>query len=113
MDHASALYKLPKFLNGVCAPKAYRHWLARKAKSHVRRDQNRGNHTASIEEYKQAIHRAVGRGGDRDAYTGHQLRWDLISQYNNDEAKKRGRGYKKEFGDLPTVDHVADGLGAA
>lgn len=41
------------------------------------------------------------------------LRWDLISRYSNSESKLRGRAYKKEFGDLPTVDHVADGLGPA
>ncbi len=64
-------------------------------------------------EYKRAIHRAVERGGDRDTYTGQSLRWDLISLYSNAESEERGRAYKKEFGDLPTVDHVADGLGPA
>ncbi len=110
MDHPSAVYKFPVFLKGVCTPQAYRRWLARKAKAHVRRDRERGNLTATIEEYKQAIHRAVERGGDRDAYTGRPLQWDLISRYSNAEAKKHGRAYKKEFGDLPTVDHVTDGL---
>jgi hypothetical protein len=112
-DHPSAVYKLPAFLNGVCTPQVYRRWLARKARAHVKRDRDRGNLTATIEEYKQAIHSAVERCGDRDAYTGRVLRWDLISRYNNAAAKARGRAYKKEFGDLPTVDHVADGLGPA
>jgi hypothetical protein len=63
--------------------------------------------------YKQAIHRAVDRSGGQDFYTGFPLRWDQISKYNNKDAKERRREYKKEFGDLPTVDHVADGLGPA
>jgi len=32
--------------------------------------------------------------------------------YDNEEAKKGGRAYKRQFADLPTVDHVDDGLGA-
>ncbi len=47
-----------------------------------------------------------------DAYTGKKLRWDLISKYDNDQSKAKGREYKKEFGDLPTVDHVDDGSGS-
>jgi hypothetical protein len=113
VDHLSAVYGLPAFLNGVCTPQVYRRWLARKAKAHVKRDRERGNLTATVAEYKQAIHRAVERGEDRDAYTGRLLRWDLISRYSNSESKLRRRTYKKEFGDLPTVDHVADGLGPA
>lgn len=34
------------------------------------------------------------------------LDWNLISKFNNDEAKLRGRAYKHEFAMLPTVDHV-------
>jgi hypothetical protein len=113
MDHPSAVYKFPEFLKRECDPRAYRRWLARKARAHVKRDRARGNVTATIEEYKQAIHRAVERCGGRDAYTGQPLRWDLLSQYNNAESKKRRRAYKKEFADLPSVDHVADGLGPA
>ncbi len=59
MDHPSAVYKLPAFLKGTCTPPAYRRWLARKARAHVKRDRDRGNLTTTIEEYKQAIHRAV------------------------------------------------------
>jgi hypothetical protein len=111
MDHPSAIYRLPTFLNDTCTPQVYRRWLARKARAHRKRDQDRGNNTATIEAYKQAIHQAVGQCGGRDAYTGRQLRWDLISKFSNAAAKERGRAYKKEFGDLPTVDHVGDGLG--
>ena len=115
MDHASAeyksVYKLPSFLNESCTPEAYRRWLTRKARTHVKRDRARGNDSATIEEYKKAIHLAVERCGGLDEYTGRPLQWDLISRYNNDESRKRGRDYKKGFSDLPTVDHVADGLG--
>lgn len=112
MDHSSTKYKLPAFLEGICPAQAYRQWLTRRARAHVKRDRERGNDSASLEKYKAAIHQAVLTGGDRDAYTGLALRWDLISRYNNEDAKQRGRAYKKEFGDLPTVDHIEDGLGS-
>lgn len=48
-----------------------------------------------------------------DAYTGRPLRWDLISLYDNDDSKAGKRGYKAKFAELPTVDHVGDGLGPA
>jgi hypothetical protein len=113
VDHSAAVYRLPPFLKGVCTPQVYRRWPTRKARTHVKRDRERGNLTATVGEYKQAIHRAVERGGDRDAYTGRPLRWDLISRYSNAESRLRRRAYKKGFGDLPTVDHVADGPGPA
>jgi hypothetical protein len=106
-------YKLPEFLNGKCTPQAYRQWLSRKAKTHVKRDRARGNVTATVEEYKQAIHQAVLLSGDRDAYTGQPLQWKLISQYNNADSKKGRCIYKKDFADLPTVDHVGNGSGPA
>jgi len=59
-----------------------------------------------------AIHEAVTRSGGLDAYTGAALRWDLISTYDNTAAKQGERPYKKQFADMPTVDHVGDGLGA-
>jgi hypothetical protein len=62
--------------------------------------------------YKEAIHVAVEASGGIDAYTGLSLKWELISRYNNAEGKKGGRAYKKKFGDLPTVDHVDEGLDA-
>jgi hypothetical protein len=60
---------------------------------------------------RDAIHKAVCAGGDRDAYTGRPLRWDLIRTYNNDESKALKREYKKQFADLPTVDHEDNGMG--
>ncbi len=85
-------YPLPDFLIGICEPKVYKRWLQRKAQAHVRRDKHRGNKTATIEKYKQAINRAVNESEGKDYYTSEKLRWDLISQYDNlrsSEGKKR------------------------
>ncbi len=91
----------------------YERWLQRKAVAHVRRDRNRGNLTATNQEYKIAIHKAVCESEGVDAYTGEKLDWTLLSQYDNEESKKDGRKYKKKFALLPSVDHVGDGTGAA
>ena len=61
----------------------------------------------------QAIHGAVGASCGLDAYTGKPLRWESISTYCNDASSTGRRLYKKGFGDLPTVDHIGDGLGPA
>ncbi len=106
-------YELPSFLEGVCAAEQYRKWLSRAASRHVKRDRKKGNKRATREEYKRAIHEAVLRQGQSDAYTGEALNWKLISTYDNKKAKERGRKYKKRFGDMPSVDHVGDGLGSA
>jgi len=59
-----------------------------------------------------AIHEAVVASNGKDAYTGEQLAWELISTYDNKKSKVGRREYKKSFGLLPTVDHVSDGLSA-
>lgn len=105
-------YDLPKFLNELISPVVYSRWLQRKASTHAKRDRKRGNTKATVLSYKQAIHAAVVASNGNDAYTGEQLNWSLISQYDNDESKSRGRAYKKELAALPTVDHIGDGLGA-
>jgi len=104
-------YLLPDVLKGKCSQENYTHWLYGKAAAHVKRDKNRGNNKASADVYREAIHNAVSEGGDKDAYTGLPLKWDLIRTYNNDESKKGKREYKKQFADLPTVDHEDDGMG--
>lgn len=103
--------RLPEFLTGICTQDKYWRWLDRRAKEHARRDRRRGNPMARAAEYRVAIHEAVLRGGGRDAYTGQALRWDLIGRYDNAASRRGGRAYKKERADLPTVDHVGDGLG--
>ena len=105
-------YPLPSFLIGSCSQEEYSRWLHRKAIAHIRRDRKRGNTKATIEGYKIAIHGAVEKSVGNDSYTGNPLRWDLISKYDNDDSKDGGRVYKKDFGDLPTVDHVDDGMGS-
>lgn len=110
---AGRKYALPEFLVGTLDQAAYQRWLSRKAEAHTRRDRERGNATATREGYMLAIHDAVLRSGGRDEYTGLPLRWDLVSKYNNDRAGAEGRAYKKSFADLPTADHVGDGLGPA
>ena len=104
-------YILPTVLNGKCSQNDYTHWLYFKAAAHVKRDKKRGNLTATTQTYRDAIHNAVCAGGDMDAYTGRPLRWDLIRTYDNEKAKSGKRDYKKQFADLPTVDHEDDGMG--
>ncbi|AHG91853.1 hypothetical protein J421_4316 [Gemmatirosa kalamazoonensis] len=108
----SIKYPFPQCLSGLCQPPAYSRWLARKASAHRKRDRARGNQTATIEAYKSAIHAAVASSGGVDAYTGRLLRWDLISTYDNEASRAGKRAYKASLGDLPSVDHVGDGLGA-
>ena len=108
---AQGKYALPAFLVGRCTAGVYRRWLQRRAAAHRKRDRVRGNLGATISAYKEAIHTAVLRGGERDAYTGERLRWDLISTYDNHASEREGRHYKKGFALLPSVDHVGDGLG--
>jgi hypothetical protein len=104
-------YPLPDFLKGICSAKDYHSWLDSKAITHIYRDRKRGNKVATTSSYKQAIHKAVLEIGGKDAYTGKKLRWDLLHKYENTESKRGKREYKKLFRDLPTVDHVDDGLG--
>ena len=104
-------YPLPGFLRGHVSGATYRRWLQRKAAAIVRRDRRRGNKGAKVAAYKRAIHEAVVCGGDRDAYTGQPLRWDLISKYDNEASRRGGRHYKQRFGDLPSIDHIDEGRG--
>lgn len=104
-------YTLPPFLEGVVDRDTYVRWLKRKAIVHLKRDRNRGNTVANGPSYRSAIHDAVLRSNRRDECTGRELRWDLISKYENDKAATNRRQYKREFYDLPTVDHLGDGRG--
>jgi hypothetical protein len=104
-------HTMPAFLEGVVTPEAYERWLSRKALAHVKRDRGRGhsNETATRALYKEAIYAAVVLSGGRDAYTGEQLDWHLISTYDNDESKLGRHLYKARFVKLPSVDHVDAG----
>ena len=104
-------YEFPICLADQVEPAVYFRWLQRKAAAHVKRDRKRGNGNAAISAYKHAIHQAVVTSKGRDFYTGEELNWQLISQYDNEKSKALGRSYKKDLAALPTVDHVGDGLG--
>ncbi len=39
------------------------------------------------------------------------MEWGLIGTYRNEESKEGKRLYWKKFQDLPTVDHIDDGMG--
>ena len=56
------------------------------------------------------MHEAVVRSEGRDVYTGEELAWHLISQYNNDESERGRHQYKAGFALLPTVDHIDSSL---
>lgn len=101
-------YGLPPFLEGVCSVSDYKRWLQRKSTAHVKRDRKRGVASASIAIYKREIHEAVLRCQGLDAYTGLPLRWDLISKYDNNQSSSLKLEYKRQFSDLPTIDHVID-----
>ncbi len=104
-------YQRPAFLEGLLSEESYLRWLRRKAIAHVRRDRARGNATAAVSAYTQEIHRAVAASRGLDFYTGKRLDWSLISTYDNKASQEGGRTYKKGLADLPTVDHLGDGLG--
>ncbi len=101
-------YQLPSFLQGVITQEHYERWLHRRAMTHVRRDRRRGNESATDEEYKLAIHRAVENSQGKDAYTDEPLNWTLLSTYNNDDSKSEKAEYKKRSALLPSVDHVGN-----
>lgn len=106
-------YPLPKCLEGRCTPEQFRDWVFAKAAAHYDRDTGRGNTVITRQVYRQAIHQAVVDSGGLDAYTGHPTDWHLISTYDNEKSREQGRAYKKGLANLPTVDHVGDGLGPA
>ena len=106
--------QLPDFLKGRVEPAVYDRWLKRKAAAHARRDQRRFSDWKSGGLYKDAIHAAVVASGGKDAYTGEELDWSLISKYNNEDSKVGRHGYKAGFALLPTVDHIeADNVQAS
>ena len=105
-------YPYPDFLQGLCTPEAFDHWLERKTRALLKRDRKRGNPAATRESYKKTIHEAIVRSQGLDEYTGLPLDWSLISTYDNIESKAKGRAYKKRLGNLPTVDHIGDGRGS-
>ena len=91
MEH----YSLPPFLKNILKEGVYKKWLARKARTHVRRDEKRGFQKISISHYKELIHRAVIESKGKDAYTGKKLNWKLISKYDNVKSGEDGVNAEK------------------
>lgn len=105
-------YSLPECLLGRCTQPQYTKWLQRRAVAHVRRDKKRpGARSITISKYKEAIHKAVCSGGDRDYYTGEPLDWSIISKYRNKDSKRGKKKYKQQLVSLPSVDHTLDKKG--
>ncbi|WP_205630901.1 hypothetical protein [[Enterobacter] lignolyticus] len=104
-------YSLPPFIGEEITEDHYLRWLKRKADSHVRRDRKRyPDLNITRAGYKEAIHEAVLRSDGKDAYTGEDLNWSLISTYDNDKSREGRHQYKAGFAMLPTVDHVAPAI---
>ncbi|MCW5549089.1 MAG: hypothetical protein KIT44_09010 [Opitutaceae bacterium] len=105
-------YQMPACLNDLVDNEAnFKRWLDRKARAHVNRDRKRQNNCdkkPSIRDYKQRIIEAIKESQGRDFYTGEKLAWDKISTWDNDAAKDKRAEYRREFWDLPSVDHDGD-----
>ena len=103
-------YELPQFLERTKLERdEYARWLHRKARSHSRRDSERWKKKVLPSHYKLAIHEAVLSSEGRDFYTGEQLEWSLIGEYDNDKAEREGIKYRRDLALLPTVDHEDPG----
>jgi hypothetical protein len=95
---------LPEFLkNTEISEDKYLKWLKRKAVNIANRDRGRKRNVEK--KYRELIHNAVEKSKGKDFYTGEVLDWNLISTYNNEEAKQGGLYYMKKFSKLPTIDH--------
>ena len=99
-----------------CAQSKFSVWVQRKAATLWERDKKklvaRGtlipetNDNEKRANYRQAIYKAIVDMMENVCpYTGYPLQWDKIGTWDNEEAKKRGKDYKKDFAFLPTVDH--------
>ncbi|MGC3982422.1 MAG: hypothetical protein QM808_14325 [Steroidobacteraceae bacterium] len=99
-------FAVPEFLNGHLEQVACERWLHRRAQAHVKRDRKRGMSGVTGAAYRQAIHHAVIQSQGRDAYTGEELHWHLVSRYRNVDSQDGRHLYKAGFALLPTVDHI-------
>jgi hypothetical protein len=107
----SRKYSLPDFLIGRCTPEVYYDWLEGRALAHVRRDRQRGHLAATREAYMVAIHAAALKSGGLDDYTGKPMDWEAIGTWNNADSQTIPN-YKKQFWNLPTVDHFGKDIAA-
>jgi len=98
-------YEVPSFITNKEAVDNYKKWLDNAATRHYKRDYYLHKQNVSRSQYKEVIHKAVIDSEGLDYYTGKKLDWSKINTWNNADAKKI-RGYKREFKNLPTVEHI-------
>ena len=113
-DEGNAWKKVSGWAGSSIGESDFHTWVQRKARALWKRDKRKrlrqcikeGNNKAMRETYCQAIYKAIAEMEENKCpYTGEALRWDLIGQWNNADAEKGGKTYKKKFENLPTVDH--------
>jgi len=85
-----AKYEVPECIREKCSQAKYSRWLHAKASAHVKRDRKRLKDGCTVKQYKNAIHAAVGAGGNLDYYTGEELDWRLVSTFDNTAAMEGG-----------------------
>jgi len=90
-------YQRPDFLDKLIDQQIYEKWLNRKARGHFNRDKKHDSIQSTCQEYKKAIHEAVYDSNGLDAYTGKDMKWELLATFD-----------RVRIADLPTVDHVRD-----
>lgn len=95
-------YQLPHFLRkkGINR-ETYKKWLERKARSLFLRDkkyfEKRGEiFKWKLQDYKEAIHKAVCESNGKCFYTGEDLAWEQILKFDG----------KQKIHNLPTIDHL-------
>jgi hypothetical protein len=98
MSSTKNIYHLPDFLKGKKVDeKTFKKWLDGQAKRHVKRDKGR-KISCSIGSYKEKIYKAILETEDKDFYTQERMDWTKISKF-----RKESR--RKDFLDMPSVDH--------
>ena len=78
----------------------YNEWLERQAQNCRNRD-TRGLRQP-IDQYREAIHRAVLKSNGLDCYTGEELEWNRL---NHDKPVGGGQRNHRIMGRYPSVDH--------
>lgn len=105
-------YQLPDFLLLFKVnQEQYEKWLRNRASAHVRRDRRRKYKETSREKYMGAIHKAVEFSHGLDEYTGEELNWKLLGEYDNIKSEKDRKKYRRTLALKPTIDQVSHGRG--
>ncbi len=116
MDNEKKAWKKVSQWSPECDQSKFIVWVQRKAAALWERDKNkliaRGclspetNDNEKRAQYRQAIYKAIAEMEENVCpYTGYLLKWDKIGKWDNEEAKRKGKVYKRDFALLPTVDH--------